>query len=210
VFFEVIEPPVPVVIFGAGHDALPLAHFAKALGWQVTVVDGRAATRPETLRARFGDAADALIVCRPEAAPTRVPLDERTAVVVMTHNYQDDCTLVGALLPSPVPYLGVLGPRTRTERILAHLHATGAKWTAAQAERLRAPVGLDIGADNADEIALSVIAEIRAALAGRDAAPLKRRAAPIHDRQNSEHNDGAPPPSLKVRERFTCPLTTSV
>jgi xanthine/CO dehydrogenase XdhC/CoxF family maturation factor len=175
-------------------------------------VDGRAATRPETLRARFGDAVDALLVCHPEFVQSRLVLDERTMAVVMTHNYHDDCVLVGALLPSPVAYLGVLGPRTRTERILAHLHATGAKWTPAQAERLRAPVGLDIGADNADEIALSIVAEIRAALAGRDAAPLKRRPAPIHARPDNTDNSGAilmSPQSEPSSEPFTCPLAAS-
>ena len=83
VFLELVQPPPPLVIFGAGHDAVPMVYHAKGLGWHVTIVDTRAARpRPE----RFPDA-DAVIACPPEEVAATLALSERTAAVVMTHNY---------------------------------------------------------------------------------------------------------------------------
>jgi len=174
VFLEALAPPQALVIFGAGHDAPPLVRLAKELGWHVTVADARAAyATPE----RFPQA-DAVLACPPEEAATRLPLDGQTAVVLMTHNYLQDRALLEQWLPVPVRYLGVLGPKRRTERLLNDLPP--ALVTAEALARLHSPVGLDLGADMPELIALSILAGIQAVAAGRPGGFLRDRPGPIY------------------------------
>ncbi len=174
VFQEAVQPPVPLVIFGAGQDALPLVRLAKEIGWHVTVVDTRGKrARPE----RFPHAD---VVCL--GWPEDLLLDERTAAVVMTHNYPDDRRVLQSLLLSSAGYIGQLGPRVRTERLLAEIADDGLNVTEEMRSRLHAPIGLDLGADNPEEIALSIVAEIQAAQAGRAGGFLRERRAPLHAR----------------------------
>lgn len=181
VFIEVIQPPTSLVIFGAGHDAVPVAHFAKALGWDVTVVDSRANTATHQ---RFA-IADRVILTRPETAHKQVCVSNCT-VVVMTHNYLHDLEILKMLLKSSANYIGVLGSKQRSERLLQDLH-TESTYTQAQLERLYAPIGLDIGADTPSEIAIAIIAEIQAVLANRKGGFLKYRNGSIH-RTREEKN----------------------
>jgi len=176
VFIEVIEPQVPLVIFGAGDDALPVVAFARSLGWHTTVVDTRA--RP-TIIERFADV-DAVVLCRPEEVGDRVPLTESTAVVLMTHNYLHDLELLKTLLNSRVRYLGCLGPKRRTERLLSELSGGGLVPADPYFDQLYAPAGVDIGAETPLEIALSIIAEIKAVLIGRVGGLLRNRIGSIH------------------------------
>jgi len=177
VFIEVIQPPVPLMIFGAGHDALPLVRLAQELGWYVTVVDNR---QTDVTRSRFSSA-DEVILSRPESVGEQVQLDNRTMAVVMTHNYLHDLELLQTLLPSPVGYLGILGPKSRTEKLLQDLQEQGITPTENQLQRLYSPVGLDIGADTPEEIALSIIAEIQGVLANHSGGSLRNKLGPIHD-----------------------------
>jgi xanthine/CO dehydrogenase XdhC/CoxF family maturation factor len=179
VFIEVIEPPVPLLIFGAGPDALPVVRFAKELGWRVTVVDTRA--RAATLE-RFHDA-DEVVLCRSGNINEHVEIGPRTVAVVMTHNYLDDLDLLEQLGPSPARYVGVLGPRKRTEKLLDEMPER-----CGLGARLRSPVGIDIGADTPEEIALSIVAEVKAVLAGRPGAFLKDRRASIHPSRVEENS----------------------
>lgn len=100
----------------------------------------------------------------------------------MTHNYLYDAKLLQLLLPSPVRYVGVLGPKHRTDRLLQELWAEGRVYGEAQLERLYSPVGIDIGAETPEEIALAIISEMQAVLASRSSGFLRNRQAPIHDR----------------------------
>ena len=176
VFYQTVPPPTALVIFGAGDDAQPLVRFAKELGWQVTIVDPRPAfATPE----RF-PSADTVIVARPEEAPARLALGADTLAVIMTHHYRHDLPLLRALLPRPLAYLGLLGPKKRTEKILSDLATNGLALTPAMRARLHAPVGLDLGADHPGEVALAILAEMQSVLAGRDARPLRDRLKPIH------------------------------
>jgi xanthine/CO dehydrogenase XdhC/CoxF family maturation factor len=172
VFLEVVTPPISLLICGAGHDAVPLSTLAKNLGWKVTVVDPRPGVLPHP--ERF-PGADAVFSCAPQELARHVPLDERTLCVVMSHNVFQDAALLESLLPSAVRYIGVLGPRRRTERLLASLGRQG------EDHRLHGPVGLDIGADAPQTIALSILAEMQAVLAGRSGSFLRDRETPIHD-----------------------------
>lgn len=176
VFIEVIQPPVPFIIFGAGHDAIPLVRLAQELGWYVTIVDNR---QKDSTQERF-TSADEVILCCPEAISKSVPLDNRTMAVVMTHNYLHDLEILKTLLPSPVQYLGILGPKSRTEKLFQDLQEQGITPIDNQLQRLYSPVGLDIGADTPEEIALSIVAEIQAVLTNHSGGSLRNKLGPIH------------------------------
>jgi xanthine/CO dehydrogenase XdhC/CoxF family maturation factor len=181
IFFDVIEPPRPLVIFGAEQDAKPLVRLAHTLGWHTTVVDTRA--RSATTE-RFREA-DAVMLCRAEDVATHISLTPDTAAVVMTHNYLHDVDLLRQLLRAPLSYLGILGPKQRTVKLLGELCAQGHLFTDAQLARLHSPIGIDLGAETPDEIALAIIAEIKAACASRRGGFLRDRNTPIHDDCNS-------------------------
>lgn len=171
VFIEVIEPQLPLVIIGAGDDALPLVTLAKNLGWHTTVVDTR--SRPAIVE-RFNEA-DEVVLCRAEDVCDRVRLNDRTAVVLMTHNYLQDLEILKTLLNTPLQYLGCLGPRQRTEQMLLEISEE-----IAFLKQLYAPAGLDIGADTPMEVAFSIVSEIKAVVAGREGGLLRLRKGPIH------------------------------
>jgi xanthine dehydrogenase accessory factor len=175
-FFDVIGTPRPLVIFGAEPDAVPVARLARSLGWCVTVVDVR--NRQASLD-RFA-AAGRVILCRAEDAARKVLLARNTAVVIMTHNFFDDVELLRSILPSRVRYVGVLGPAQRTEKLLRQLEGEDVYVNPSQLARLHAPIGVDIGAETPDEIALSIMAEVNALFAGRTAGFLRERRSPIH------------------------------
>lgn len=177
VAFEVVRPPVRLIVFGAGFDAAPVVAAAKALGWSVAVVDRRpgAAHRPAFA------AADEVLTGPARAACDRLRPDARTAAVVMNHSFPDDRDAVAAALRSPARFVGVLGPRARTEKILAELPGLGPDHLA----RVYAPVGLDIGADTPEEIAAAVVAQVVAVLAGRAGGHLRDRPGPIHRRDTA-------------------------
>lgn len=171
VFMEVVQPRVRLVIFGAGFDALPVVALAKNLGWHTSVVD----TRVRVSSIEHFEEADAVWLCRAEDVSTQVMISERTAVVVMTHNDLHDLELLRQLLPLPLRYLGCLGPRRRTERLLSELSADS------DLDRLHAPIGLDLGAETPEEIALAIVSEIKAVLSHRAGAQLRQREGSIHE-----------------------------
>ena len=174
VLLEPITPPPRLFICGEGPDALPLARFARDLGWNVVIW----ASEPRWLsRERFhglGELATGTV------ADLRAAVDASAlpAAVVLSHQYERDRELLGGLLRSKTSYIGVLGPRPRTMRILADLDQSVCSLDLLG--RVRAPIGLDIGAETPREIALSVLAEIQAVLNGASALPLSRRRGPIH------------------------------
>ncbi len=176
IFRQTLPPPPALAVVGAGADAQPLVRAGKDLGWKVGVGDPRPAF---ATAARFPEA-DTLAAAEASLLVDRLAPGPGALAVVMTHHYVHDLPLLRQLLPRPLAYLGLLGPRQRAERILGDLAAGGFTVTPDMRGRLRAPVGLDLGADTSEEIALSILAEMRAALAGRDARPLRERSGPIH------------------------------
>jgi len=175
-FIEVVRPPVPLLIFGAGTDSIPVARLAKELGWNVTLVDHRPAL---ATKERF-PSLDALILARPEEVAEKIPLKAHHFAAVLTHNFSYDLQLLRTLLPSSVRYIGLLGPSKRTELLLEKLRETGFTPSARQLERLHNPIGLNIGAESPEEIALSIVSEIQAFLAGRGGGYLRDHGGPIH------------------------------
>lgn len=173
---QTVTPPPDLYILGAGEDARPVTVLARALGWHVTVADPRPAlATPE----RF-PAADTVVAAPAAELVARLNPGPDALVVVMTHHYVHDRPLLGALLGRPLAYVGLLGPRRRAARILADLAATEPVAAAELGQRLRAPVGLDLGADGPEQVALAIVAEMQAVLGGRDGRPLREREGPIH------------------------------
>jgi xanthine/CO dehydrogenase XdhC/CoxF family maturation factor len=171
---ETIAAPPALVIFGAGDDAQPLARMAKETGWHLTVADARAAY---AIPARF-PAADRVVAQPADRALTLV--HPGASAVIMTHRFSDDATLLRILLPQPLAYLGLLGPRQRADRLLARLHAEGFTPDAAMLARLHAPVGLDLGGSAPEAVALSIVAELQCHRHERSAQALRTRPGPIH------------------------------
>ncbi|HVG31815.1 MAG TPA: XdhC family protein [Pyrinomonadaceae bacterium] len=178
VFVETLLPPVHLVVFGAGHDALPVVELARGLGWQTEVVDPQARSAS---RSRFA-IADRVTLARPEELCSRVAITPRTLTLLMSHNYSHDLELLKFLLSSPARYIGVMGPRKRTERMLNELAANEDAYRLEETElaRLYSPAGLDVGANTPAEIALSIVAEMRAVLDGRRGGMLRARRGSIH------------------------------
>lgn len=176
VFVELLTPPVRLVVLGAGHDACPLVHFAKALGWHVIVADGRAHF---ARRDRFPEA-DAVVVTAGDDPLRGCGISPDSFVVLMSHSIEQDRAALARLLRAPPRYIGLLGPRSRTERMLCELAELDST-IAGALPALHYPVGLDIGAENPEEIAIAIVAEIRAVLAGRPGVMLRERVGPIHE-----------------------------
>ncbi len=178
-FVEVLEPPLRLLVCGAGHDAIPLVRAARGIGWSPIVVDDR----PGFLTGeRFPDATGFVHVEASEHVAKTATIDSRTHVVVMTHNFLRDKEYLRSLLDSDAGYIGMLGPSARTHRMLMELRDEGVEITDADRERIHGPAGLDLGAEGPEEIAQAIVAEIVAARHGRGGGFLKERAGPIHDR----------------------------
>jgi len=189
-FVEVLEPPVRLLVCGAGHDAIPLVNAANGLGWQTIVVDDRPVfLTPE----RFPGAHGFVAVATPEDAATAAKADERTFAIVMTHNFLRDKDYLRSLLPSRAPYIAMLGPAARTERILAELSEEGIAMGEDHRARIHGPAGLDLGAEGPEEIAQAILAEIVAVRRARRGGFLKDRPGPIHDRVAQARAPGAMP-----------------
>ncbi|MGI9036711.1 MAG: XdhC family protein [Pyrinomonadaceae bacterium] len=174
-FIEKINPPLALLLFGAGYDALPVADFAKNLGWRLTVIDHRAAFASEE---RFPEA-DKIFVARAEDLGDELFADAHSVAVVMTHNYERDREILCRLLKSKCRYVGALGPKKRTEKLLEEI---GENFDDEQLKKLYAPVGLDIGARSPEEIALAIIADIKTVLARRAGGFLRVRQGSIYER----------------------------
>ena len=177
-FIEVIKPPVSIIIIGAGNDVMPVVNLADILGWETTVVDGRA---NYAKKERFVSACQVL-VAKPENALEQISVDEHTVFLLMTHNYNYDMAMLRQLLSKNMPYIGMLGPKKKRERMLSELKDEGSNFTEQQLSVLHSPVGLDIGAETSEEIALSILAEIKALFAGKDVQSLRTIKEVIHPR----------------------------
>ena len=174
VFFDLSSPMPELVLFGAGHDAKPMANQALVLGFKVTVVDARA-----DLLAQFEDVQ--ALQANPEEFAGKLELSPRTGVIVMNHHLDIDRKTLRYLFDTPVQYLGLLGPRNRLEKILDVLRLEGFEPSTSQLARIRNPIGVDLGAESPEEIALAVLAEILALQRGFKGGFLSDKKSGIHD-----------------------------
>jgi xanthine dehydrogenase accessory factor len=171
-FAEMFKPTVSLVITGAGNDVVPLVKMSEIAGWKTTVIDGRPAYAKKE---RFVASCQVLL-SRPEDVLGQVSIDEQTVFVLMTHNYNYDIAMLRALLKTEVTYIGMLGSRNKINRMLNELRYEGTNLSQQQLSVIHSPIGLDIGAETSEEIALSVMAEIKAVLAKKGGAFLKNNA----------------------------------
>jgi xanthine/CO dehydrogenase XdhC/CoxF family maturation factor len=175
VLADLVIPPVSLIIAGAGNDVMPVVKMADVLGWQTTVLDGRPS---HATCSRFPEATK-LVVADALQALAGLSLDGRTAVLLMTHNYQYDLALLEQLIGSDVAYIGILGPKAKTKRLIDDLPQE--KQQATFFKNVYGPAGLDLGAETSDEIALSILSEVKAVLTGKAGTHLRLKDAPIHE-----------------------------
>ena len=180
-FIEYIKPPVSLIIAGAGNDIMPLVDMAHILGWETTIIDGRTNYAKTE---RFPSACQVL-VSKPEEALKQITIDKQTVFALMTHNYNYDMAMLKELINRDVVYIGLLGPKKKRDRILDELKEKGMTLSRQQLSVIHGPIGLDIGADTPEEIALSIVAEIKAVLACKNGKPLKDTEESIHARSNT-------------------------
>lgn len=181
-FIEPLEPPIRLLICGAGEDVIPLVRLAAAIGWETVLADDRQHLLNHD---RFPEATRFVVL--PDAADVvkESGVDRLTAAIVMSHNYLRDQDYLKALLGQEVFYIGMLGPKVRLRRLLPDLAKEGVYPSEEDERKIHGPAGLDVGAEGPEEIAWAVIAEIMAVRSGRNAGFLKHREGPTHPRETA-------------------------
>ncbi|MBK5192473.1 MAG: XdhC family protein [Flavobacteriaceae bacterium] len=183
VFIQNYEPPVKLIIVGAGNDAQILARQADLLGWEVIVTDGRPT---HANKARFAGSCQ-VIVAKPEETLENIEIDTRSCFVLMSHNYNYDLAILKLLLAqSQIPYIGILGPLKKYQKMLGELQEEGYDLKEEILNKIYAPVGLEIGAETPAGIGLSILAEIQGVLTGKSARSLREKSSPIHEKKNDQ------------------------
>ena len=175
-FFNVITPPFHLMIIGAGPDAQPIVSFAKQLGWNITLVD----YRESFLEQQAFSIVDQKLLLTPEELTGNAELTNIDALVLMTHKIEYDERYLKQLIHTSAPYIGLLGPAARRDRLLTSIGDDAEKI----ADRVFGPVGLDIGGELPEEIALSLVAEIQATLYSKDGGSLHTKTTPLHSPQD--------------------------
>ena len=168
VFVEPFRRPAHLVIIGAIHIAIPLHRLAKLMGYRVTVVDARAKF---ATKERFPEA-DELIVAWPDEAMAKIPIDNSTYVVILTHDPKFDLPALRSVLRKPAGYIGAIGSRKTNQNRFDALRQEG--FTEEELSRVHGPIGLDLGSRGAEETALGILAEITAERFGGSGAAMKQ------------------------------------
>lgn len=181
VFIELIQPSISLILFGGGFDARPVSQLAKSLGWEVMVTDECVAH----IAPIFFPTADKLSLCERQFVDRDFNISPYTACVLMSHNYEYDRDVLKKLLSSETPYIGILGPRKRFDKMQEEFTKEGIDLSEYDLSRIHSPIGLDIGAEAPDEIAVSIIAEIQSKFSYRSGGFLKYRNGPIHQRDRN-------------------------
>ena len=179
IFIQNYQPPVKLIIVGAGNDAQILAQQADLLGWDVIVTDGRPT---HANKDRFTSCQ--VIVSKPEETLQNIEIDHRSCFVLMSHNYNYDLAVLKLLFKEKlIPYIGILGPLKKYQRMFNDLEEVNSDLVDEKLKKIYAPVGLEIGAETPAEIGLSILAEIQMVLNGKSAKSLREKETPIHDKK---------------------------
>lgn len=172
VFIDIHHPPVRVMIFGAGHDAVPVSKYSVSLGFDTTVVDAR-----ETFNSEDNFPGTERLIVHPDRFQEQITITKNTFVIIMNHHMEKDKKSLELALRSEAPYVGVLGPRSRREKMMEQLLEEGVSFSGSELAKMYNPIGLDIGAESSEEIAISILSEIIALNKGH-------RGGFLHDKQN--------------------------
>ncbi len=167
-FVECIKPSLNVFVYGGNYDVIPVVEIGRTLGWNMTVC-----TQSRKIMEILHEMEIHMIPDR----YADIPIDRFTAALVMSHDFDTDQQNLSNLLKTKIPYIGLLGPHKRGNRIFNNLHA---QLKPEDHLRIFNPVGLDIGAQSPEEIAVSIISEIIAVLHNREGTSLKKRKKPIY------------------------------
>lgn len=174
VFMESIKPAIRILLFGAGNDTLPLAKMADLLGLEVFLIDGRknlaTTQRFPTIKKIITGSGDEVV--------GQLEVDDRSAALLMTHNFEYEAQVLEGLRQLDLPYIGILGPKKKSEKLIERLERNG---MAVDRASIYSPMGLDIGAEGSEEIALSILAEVKAVLAKKQGTFLRDKNGPIHE-----------------------------
>jgi xanthine/CO dehydrogenase XdhC/CoxF family maturation factor len=176
VLYERIKPPVQLFLFGAGNDTIPLTKMAAILGWQINLMDGR---KNHATKERFPDAST-ITTGSPSEVVQHLQPDSNSVALLMTHNFEYELEVLKHLIPFNLPYIGILGPKKKTEKLISRLSEKG---IIVSTENIFAPTGLNLGAEGSEEIALSIIAEIKAVLNNKKPIFLRDKSGPIHEEE---------------------------
>ncbi|WP_435125652.1 XdhC family protein [Halobaculum sp. D14] len=182
VFCDAVRPPPELVVFGSGNDVAPVVELAVLADFRVTVASFRGGDADAD---RFPGAADVVSVS-PRDVADRFDWDDRSYVVVMSHNFVDDRLALDALLDTPAPYVGLMGPEARFDEMREAFDEEGRELTAADRDRIYTPIGLNLGGDTPYQIAHSIVAELLAVANDRTPGHLSQRDGPIHGRDDGE------------------------
>lgn len=175
VFFEVIKPATRILLFGAGNDTIPVAKIAEILGFELILIDGR---KNLATQARFPSAKQ-IIQGPAEEVIDQIETDLNSVALLMTHNFEYEVIVLEKLLTCMIPYIGILGPKRKTEKLIQRLESKGIQ---VANDNIFAPIGLEIGAETSEEIALSILAEIKAVLNRKQPIFLRDKEGPIHEK----------------------------
>ena len=175
-FLEFIPPAIQLIIAGAGNDVRPVSDMAYIMGWDAVVIDGRS---NYAKKERFPSACQ-VMVAKPDQIIKQIIADDYTYFVLMTHNYNYDKAFIKELCNINPKYIGMLGPKKKLERMLQEFMDEGCPLTESQIHALYSPVGIDIGAETPEEIALSIISEVKAIQENKKGNHLRLKPTPIH------------------------------
>ncbi|TMM53887.1 XdhC family protein [Maribacter algarum] len=174
VFIELIPPQFHLAIYGDNYDVYPMLEMAKLMDWDVSLVGNVQKLKKEKLHSvkniYLKDGEE-----RPE-------IDDRTAIILMAHDYKTDYANLQQLIKTPTPYIASLGPRKRFDKMIAEFKADGVEFSDEELERIYAPCGLEIGANTPEEIAMSLFSEILGVFSGKEGGMLREKLGPIHER----------------------------
>lgn len=171
-FIEFFPPPIHLAVFGDNYDVYPLIRLAEALGWKISLVANLHKMSKSAL-------ASVDEIYAKDDSP-RPLIDERTAVILMAHDYRTDCDNLARYADSAASYIGLLGPKKRFVKMEEELREK--KILLKAKEKIFSPAGLEIGANFPEDIAMSILSEISAVFSGKEGGMLRRRESPIHDR----------------------------
>ena len=174
ILVELIRPKIKVICVGDNYDVNAFVSIVHELGWEVHIAGKTRKLSKDLFQI-------AKSVQEYKDTP-RIPIDEHTAVILMSHDYKTDLDLLRHFLKKEISYIGLLGPRKRMIKMQNELHEEGLDVQLDDLAHLFGPVGLDIGAESPEEIALSIASEIVATLRNREGSPLRKREGPIHER----------------------------
>ncbi len=171
---EYVPAQYHLAIYGDNYDVYPLIQMAGVLDWEISLVGNVQKLKKEAL-------ANVRSIY-PKSGTERPTIDDRTACVLMAHDFKTDVENMKRTICSPAPYIASLGPKKRYEKIRSKLAEEGFVLDAQNEARIHAPCGLEIGADSPEEIALSICSEIISSFTGKDGGMLRNKMTPIHDR----------------------------